>query len=135
MKIGGREWKQYLLFDLFLICFHVPFLFHSFYDSCFVHSTSFLPTKSTFSVYLCFLEQNCVSMHKYLILECWPFQVNVEQDDLDEMDLQEMEEARKAYMAAVGITKERQDEESIAAAANARLHLQSFVFKSKDFNL
>ncbi|XP_014506033.1 protein MICROTUBULE BINDING PROTEIN 2C [Vigna radiata var. radiata] len=56
-------------------------------------------------------------------------------DDLDEMDLQEMEEARKAYMAAVGITKERQDEESIAAAANARLHLQSFVFKSKDFNL
>ncbi|KOM33113.1 hypothetical protein LR48_Vigan01g266900 [Vigna angularis] len=29
------------------------------------------------------------------------------------MDLQEMEEARKAYMAAVAITKERQDEESI----------------------
>jgi len=51
------------------------------------------------------------------------------------MDLQEMEEARKAYMAAVAITKEKQDEESIAAAANARLHLQSLVFKSKDFNL
>ncbi|KAK7347372.1 hypothetical protein VNO80_21902 [Phaseolus coccineus] len=56
-------------------------------------------------------------------------------DDLDEMDLQEMEEARKAYMAAVAITKEKRDEESIAAAANARLHLQSLVFKSKDFNL
>jgi len=58
-----------------------------------------------------------------------------EQDDLDEMGLQEMEEARKAYMAAVAIAQEKQDEESIAAAANARLHLQSLVFKSKDFNL
>ncbi|XP_020227103.1 protein MICROTUBULE BINDING PROTEIN 2C [Cajanus cajan] len=56
-------------------------------------------------------------------------------DDLDEIELQKMEEARKAYMAAVNITKEKRDEESIAAAANARLHLQSLVFKSKNFNL
>lgn len=59
----------------------------------------------------------------------------VEQDDLDEMELQKMEEARKSYMAAVSVSKEKRDEESIAAAANARLHLQSLVFKSKNFNL
>ncbi|KAL2338241.1 hypothetical protein Fmac_012687 [Flemingia macrophylla] len=56
-------------------------------------------------------------------------------DDLDEMELQKMEEARKAYVAAVAVTKEKRDEESIAAAANARLHLQSLVFKSKTVNL
>lgn len=41
-----------------------------------------------------------------------------------------MEGARKAYIAAVAAAKEKQDEESIAAAAEARLHLQSFAFKS-----
>lgn len=51
------------------------------------------------------------------------------------MEWQKMEEARKAYIAAVSVTKERRDEESIAAAANARLHLQSLVFKSKNFIL
>ncbi|KAF7838557.1 Protein MICROTUBULE BINDING PROTEIN 2C [Senna tora] len=56
-------------------------------------------------------------------------------DDLDETEMQKMEEARKAYIAAVAAAKEKQDEESIAAAANARLHLQSFVFKSNDFSL
>ncbi|XP_061355296.1 protein MICROTUBULE BINDING PROTEIN 2C [Gastrolobium bilobum] len=56
-------------------------------------------------------------------------------DDLDEMEQQKMEEARKAYIAAVAVTKEKRDEESIAAAANARLHLQSLVFKSKNSNL
>ncbi|KAJ1388543.1 hypothetical protein SESBI_39038 [Sesbania bispinosa] len=56
-------------------------------------------------------------------------------DDLDEMELQKMEEARKAYAAAVAVAKEKRDEESIAATANARLHLQSLVFKSKNFNL
>ncbi|KAK7265890.1 hypothetical protein RJT34_33515 [Clitoria ternatea] len=56
-------------------------------------------------------------------------------DDLDEMELQKMEDARKAYITAVSISKEKRDEESIAAAANARLHLQSFVFKSKNFSL
>lgn len=44
--------------------------------------------------------------------------------------MQKMEEARKAYIAAVAAAKEKQDEESIAAAANARLHLQSFVFRT-----
>ncbi|KAK7388837.1 hypothetical protein VNO78_23664 [Psophocarpus tetragonolobus] len=56
-------------------------------------------------------------------------------DDLDEVELQKMEEARKTYMAAVAVSKEKRDEKSIAAAANARLHLQSLVFKSKIFNV
>ncbi|CAL0330574.1 unnamed protein product [Lupinus luteus] len=56
-------------------------------------------------------------------------------DDLDEMDLQKMEEARKTYIAAVAVAKERRDEESIAAASSARLHLQSFIFKSTNVNL
>ncbi|PRQ16393.1 hypothetical protein RchiOBHm_Chr7g0183731 [Rosa chinensis] len=51
-------------------------------------------------------------------------------DDWDESQMQRMEAARKAYEAAVVAAKERQDEESIAAAANARLHLQSFVLKT-----
>lgn len=40
-----------------------------------------------------------------------------------------MEEARQAYIAAVAAAKEKKDEESIAAAARARLHLQGFVFR------
>ncbi|CAL0307169.1 unnamed protein product [Lupinus luteus] len=52
---------------------------------------------------------------------------------IDEMDLEKMEEARKAYIAAVALAKERRDEESIAAAASARLHLQSFVFTHTNF--
>ncbi|XP_050376976.1 protein MICROTUBULE BINDING PROTEIN 2C [Argentina anserina] len=51
-------------------------------------------------------------------------------EDWDEMKMQNMEAARKAYEAAVVAARERQDEESIAAAASARLHLQSFVLKS-----
>ncbi|XP_062027474.1 protein MICROTUBULE BINDING PROTEIN 2C [Rosa rugosa] len=51
-------------------------------------------------------------------------------DDWDETQMQRMEAARKAYEAAVVAAKERQDEESIAAAAKARLHLQSFVLKT-----
>lgn len=42
--------------------------------------------------------------------------------------MQKMEEARQAYMAAVAAAKEKQDEESIAIAADARKYLQSFVF-------
>jgi hypothetical protein len=53
---------------------------------------------------------------------------------MDEMECQKIE-ARKAYIAAVAVCNEKQDEESIAAAANARLHLQSLLFKSKNFNL
>lgn len=41
--------------------------------------------------------------------------------------MRKMEEARKAYVTAVAAAKEKQDEESIAAAASARLHLQSLV--------
>lgn len=44
--------------------------------------------------------------------------------------MRNMEEARQAYIAAVAAAKEKQDEESIDAAANARLFLQSFVFRT-----
>lgn len=50
-------------------------------------------------------------------------------DDMDESEMQKMEEAMQAYLAALAIAKETPDEESLAAAARARLHLQSFVFK------
>ncbi|KAL0535624.1 hypothetical protein IC582_029964 [Cucumis melo] len=51
-------------------------------------------------------------------------------DDLDDVEMKKMEEARQAYVAAVAAAKAKQDEESIAAAATARLHLQSFVFRT-----
>ncbi|KAI3686571.1 hypothetical protein L1987_80251 [Smallanthus sonchifolius] len=51
-------------------------------------------------------------------------------DDMDELEMSKMEEAQEAYMAAIAAAKEKQDEESITIAANARLHLQSFVVRS-----
>uniref|UniRef100_A0A6N2LGU2 Movement protein binding protein 2C n=1 Tax=Salix viminalis TaxID=40686 RepID=A0A6N2LGU2_SALVM len=53
-------------------------------------------------------------------------------DDLDDREMQKMEEARKAYIAAVAAAKEKQDDESIAAAASARLYLQSLFFRSNN---
>ncbi|KAF8399665.1 hypothetical protein HHK36_015536 [Tetracentron sinense] len=53
-------------------------------------------------------------------------------DDLDEMEMQKMEEARDAYIAAVSAAKEIQDEESLAIAVDARLHLQSFIFRTNN---
>ncbi|KAI7736150.1 hypothetical protein M8C21_009741, partial [Ambrosia artemisiifolia] len=53
-----------------------------------------------------------------------------EMDDMDDLEMRKMEEAREAYMAAIAAAKEKQDEESINIAANARLHLQSFVLRS-----
>ncbi|KAL7598606.1 protein MICROTUBULE BINDING PROTEIN 2C [Lactuca sativa] len=50
--------------------------------------------------------------------------------EIDDMDISKMEEAQEAYMASIASAKEKQDEESIAMAANARLHLQSFVLRS-----
>nr|KJB38719.1 hypothetical protein B456_006G268700 [Gossypium raimondii] len=52
-------------------------------------------------------------------------------DDVDDKEMPKMEEARQAYVAALDAAKEKQDEESLAAAASARLHLQSFLFKSE----
>ncbi|KAI3463835.1 hypothetical protein Pfo_020498 [Paulownia fortunei] len=46
-----------------------------------------------------------------------------------EMDMQKLEAAREAYIAAVAAAKEKQDEGSISAAATARFHLQSIVLK------
>ncbi|XP_042502557.1 protein MICROTUBULE BINDING PROTEIN 2C isoform X2 [Macadamia integrifolia] len=55
-------------------------------------------------------------------------------DQMDDMEMQKMEEAREAYIAAVHAAKENQDEESLAAAAEARFRLQSFVFKTNNQN-
>ncbi|XP_074278111.1 protein MICROTUBULE BINDING PROTEIN 2C-like [Silene latifolia] len=52
-------------------------------------------------------------------------------DDLDEIELLNMEEAREAYVTAVEMAKEKQDEESLYAAARARYYLQSFVFRTE----
>ncbi|XP_021286045.1 uncharacterized protein LOC110417821 isoform X1 [Herrania umbratica] len=53
------------------------------------------------------------------------------QDDADDNEIQKMEEARQAYVTALAAAKEKQDEESLAAAASARLYLQSFLFRSE----
>ncbi|OMO72712.1 hypothetical protein COLO4_27496 [Corchorus olitorius] len=52
-------------------------------------------------------------------------------DYIDEKETKKMEEARQAYVAALAVAKERQDEESLAAAARARSYLQSFLFRSE----
>ena len=44
--------------------------------------------------------------------------------------MQNMEDAREAYLLTVEIAKEKQDEDSLYAAARARYHLQSFVFRA-----
>ncbi|KAI3454773.1 hypothetical protein Pfo_011436 [Paulownia fortunei] len=54
---------------------------------------------------------------------------NHELDFLDETEMQKLEAAREAYIAAVVVAREKQDEGSIAAAASARFHLQSIVLK------
>lgn len=55
-------------------------------------------------------------------------------DDLNDADMQKLEVAREAYVAAVAAAKEKQDEESLATAACARLHLQSFAMGTKSFS-
>ncbi|XP_050220652.1 protein MICROTUBULE BINDING PROTEIN 2C [Mercurialis annua] len=55
-------------------------------------------------------------------------------DYMDDGEMQKMEEARQAYVAAIATVKEKQDEESIAAAARARLHLHSFVLRPDSKN-
>ncbi|GKV25183.1 hypothetical protein SLEP1_g34655 [Rubroshorea leprosula] len=55
-------------------------------------------------------------------------------DDMDDMEMQKMEKARQAYITAIVATKEKQDEESLAAAASARLYLQSLVFRHEGLN-
>ncbi|KAL4282655.1 hypothetical protein GQ457_16G031410 [Hibiscus cannabinus] len=51
-------------------------------------------------------------------------------DDVDDKEMPKVEEVRLAYIAALDAAKEKQDEESLAAAASARLYLQSVLFKS-----
>lgn len=74
--------------------------------------------------------QICITWVCWLLYLCNSHFYLFPKDDLDEMEMQKMDEARKAYIAAVATAKERQDEESITAAARARLHLQSFVLKA-----
>lgn len=50
---------------------------------------------------------------------------------MDEKEMQEMEEAREAYISALATAKEIQDEDSLALAVKARLRLQSFVLGTK----
>ncbi|TYI72535.1 hypothetical protein E1A91_D07G068900v1 [Gossypium mustelinum] len=64
-------------------------------------------------------------------LEPYPLDPLPCMDDVNDEELQKMEEARQAYVAAVAATKEKEDEESLAAAASARLYLQSFLFRSE----
>lgn len=51
------------------------------------------------------------------------------QDDLNEIEMQELEAAREAYIAAVTAAKAKKDEGSITAVTGARLCLQSSVLK------
>ncbi|KAL3512409.1 hypothetical protein ACH5RR_025126 [Cinchona calisaya] len=59
---------------------------------------------------------------------------NPDLDDLNEMEIQKLDAAREAYATAVAAAKEKQDDESIAAAACARMHLQSFVMRTNSLN-
>ncbi|XP_068638203.1 protein MICROTUBULE BINDING PROTEIN 2C-like isoform X2 [Aristolochia californica] len=54
----------------------------------------------------------------------------VEEEEVDDIDMQQMEEARQTYLAAVAYAKENPSEKTLAMAAEARLRLQSFVFGS-----
>ncbi|MBA0768608.1 hypothetical protein Gotri_017400, partial [Gossypium trilobum] len=63
-----------------------------------------------------------------VFLFCFGFGIN---RDVDDKEMRKVEEARQAYDAALNAAKEKQDEESLAAAVSARLHLQSFLFKSE----
>ncbi|ONK68638.1 uncharacterized protein A4U43_C05F14230, partial [Asparagus officinalis] len=49
-------------------------------------------------------------------------------DNMSETELKQMEEARVAYIAAVAVAQENPTVESLAAAAEARLKLEAFVF-------
>ncbi|XP_068642424.1 protein MICROTUBULE BINDING PROTEIN 2C-like [Aristolochia californica] len=53
-----------------------------------------------------------------------------EEEVVDDIEMEQMEEARLAYVAAVGYAKENPSEKTLAMAAEARVRLQSFVFGS-----
>lgn len=58
-----------------------------------------------------------------------PYSIDQNYEIDHEMDMQKLEAAREAYITAVAAAKAKQDEESISAAARARIHLQSFVLQ------
>ncbi|KAK1295781.1 hypothetical protein QJS10_CPB15g01044 [Acorus calamus] len=51
-------------------------------------------------------------------------------DDISESEMQEIEEARRSYVEALTVAKEKEDEESLAGAIEARLRLLSLVFRT-----
>ncbi|KAK1310387.1 hypothetical protein QJS10_CPA08g01789 [Acorus calamus] len=51
-------------------------------------------------------------------------------DDISESEMQEIEEARRSYVEALVVAKEKEDEESLAGAIEARLRLLSLVFRT-----
>ncbi|KAK4354243.1 hypothetical protein RND71_026437 [Anisodus tanguticus] len=55
---------------------------------------------------------------------------SVEIDNLNEREMQKLEEAREAYIAAVVTAKENEDEACLSAAATARSYLQSLVLRT-----
>lgn len=50
------------------------------------------------------------------------------QDNIDEIQIEKMEEARAAYIAAVAAAKDNPTFDSLSAAADARSRLRAFVF-------
>ncbi|KAL2482096.1 movement protein binding protein 2C [Forsythia ovata] len=59
----------------------------------------------------------------------YPLDENHDLDDLNEVEMQKLEAAREAYIAAVTAAKSKQEEGSIAAVTSARLRLQSLILK------
>ncbi|GJT86222.1 putative ribonuclease H-like domain-containing protein [Tanacetum coccineum] len=58
-------------------------------------------------------------------------------DDMDELETSKVEEAQEAYMAAIAAAKEMQDEESVTAAANARVDINTrmqWILKQKQLD-
>ncbi|KAK1273572.1 hypothetical protein QJS04_geneDACA016521 [Acorus gramineus] len=51
-------------------------------------------------------------------------------DDISESEMQEIEEARRSYVEALAVAKEKEDEESLAGAIEARLRLLSLIFRT-----
>lgn len=49
------------------------------------------------------------------------------QNEIDDIEIEKMEEARTYYRAAVAAAKENPTEESLATAAEARLRLQALL--------
>ncbi|OVA16903.1 hypothetical protein BVC80_9049g33 [Macleaya cordata] len=90
---------------------------------------------STFMLLLEILNENS-STSQIAVYDTTPYDLDhlPYLDTIDDTEMQQMEEVRKAYIEAVTTAKENQDEESVVLAAKVRLHLQSFVLGPKSAN-